>query len=102
MGKPVWWIVAIIISAGVARGELETPKNQPVEIKSCGQTTYENGLATARENVAIHIGDTDIYSDYAQYNPRTHEIALEGHVRIYRDINLYVAETATYNTETKE
>src|SRR6476661_459735 len=60
-------------------------RDQPVEITSTGQTAYENGLATARENVAIHMGDTDIYADYAQYNSRNHDITVNGNVRIYRD-----------------
>src|SRR5262249_58013004 len=66
------------------------------------QTTYENGLATARDNVAIHIGNTDIYADYAQYNSSTHDVTLRGHVRIYRDISLYIADSGVYNTETKK
>jgi LPS-assembly protein len=102
MGKQVWSLIIFFLSSGIACGEINTPKNQPVEITSTGQTNYENGLATAHDNVAIHIGDTDLYSDYAQYNSRTHEIVLEGHVRIYRDVNLYLAESAVYNTETKE
>jgi len=73
-----------------------------MEITSTGETTYENGLATARDNVAIHIGKTDIYADYAQYNPSTHDVALRGHVRIYREASLYIAESGVYNTETKK
>ena len=73
-----------------------------MEITSSGQTNYENGLATARDNVAIHIGDTDIYADFAQYNSRTHEVLVEGHVRIYRDVNMYVGERAIYNIDTKQ
>src|SRR5579864_8437444 len=85
-----------IFSAG------ETLQNQPVEITSSGETTYQNGMATARDNVAIHIGDTDIYSDFAQYNSRTHEISVDGNVRIYRDVDLYVADHAIYNVDTKQ
>jgi len=76
--------------------------HEPVEITSTGETTYENGVATARDNVAIHIGDTDIYGDFAQYNSRTHEVSVEGHVRIYRDVNIYVAEHGVYNIDTKQ
>jgi hypothetical protein len=82
-------------------GEIKTPENGPIEITSTGQTTYENGLATARDNVAIHIGNTDIYADYAQYNPPRHDVELRGHVRIYRDASLYNADSGIYNTETK-
>ena len=73
-----------------------------MEITSTGETSYENGLATARDNVAIHVGDTDIYADYAQYNSRTHEVLAVGHVRIYRDVNLYIADRGIYNIDTKK
>jgi len=85
MRKPVLLLVALLSAAGFIRGEIKTPENAPIEITSTGQTTYENGVATARDNVAIHVGDTDIYADYAQYNSTTHEVELRGHVRIYRD-----------------
>ena len=77
-------------------------EHEPVEITSTGETTYENGVATARDNVAIHIGDTDIYGDFAQYNSRTHEVSVEGHVRIYRNVNIYVADRGVYNIDTKQ
>ena len=95
-------IATLLASAGLILGEIKTPENAPIEITSTGETTYENGLATARDNVAIHIGNTDIYADYAQYNPATHDVELRGHVRIYRDVSLYVAENGIYNTETKK
>ena len=102
MRKPASLFAALLLTAEFAGGAIETPKNQPIEITSTGQTTYENGLATARDNVAIHIGDTDIYSDFAQYNSQKHEVFVEGHVRIYRDVNLYTGERAVYNIDTKE
>ncbi len=92
----------LVLSAGFAGGAIETPKNQPVEITSTGDTNYENGLATARDNVAIHVGDTDIYADSAKYNSQTHEIVVQGNVRIYRDVSLYLTDHAIYNTDTKE
>ena len=102
MRKPVSLFAALLLAAELAGGAIDTPKNQPVEITSSGQTTYENGLATARDNVAIHIGDTDIYADFAQYNSQKHEVLVEGHVRIYRDLNFYTGERAVYNIDTKE
>src|ERR1700681_4605687 len=96
-------IFFMVLAAGVAGGaKNNAPDPEAVEITSSGETTYENGVATARDNVAIHIGDTDIYGDFAQYNSRTHEISVEGHVRIYRDVNLYVADRGTYNIDTKQ
>lgn len=75
---------------------------QPIEINATGGTNYDNGIATARENVAIHIGDTDIYGDRADYNTETHDVHVYGNVRIYRGTEVYVGERGTYNTETKK
>jgi LPS-assembly protein len=102
MRKPALLLVILLASAGLGNGEIKTPENVPIEITSTGETTYEDGLATARDNVAIHMGDTDIYADYAQYNSNTHEIELRGHVRIYRDVSFYTAESGVYNTDTKQ
>ena len=102
MAKPLWALAAFCFAIDFAAAAIDTPKNQPVEITSSGQTTYENGLATARDNVAIHIGDTDIYADFAQYNSQKHEVLVEGNVRIYRDVNMYAGERAIYNIDTKE
>jgi LPS-assembly protein len=102
MRTQVLLIATLLASAGLIQGATKTPENAPIEITSTGETTYENGLATARDNVAIHIGNTDIYADYAQYNSATHDVELRGHVRIYRDTSLYIAESGIYNTETKK
>lgn len=74
---------------------------QPLEITSTGGTSYDNGIAIARGNVAIHSGDADIYGDSAEYNTSTHEVRIEGNVRIYRGLEFYVGDRAIYNTETK-
>jgi LPS-assembly protein len=124
MRKLVLLLSGLLASIGFVRGELKTPENVPIEITSTGETTYENGLATARGNVAIHVGDTDIYADYAQYNSSTHEVELRGHVRIYRDkptattpnkhpkkygdeepsqdASFYHADSGIYNIDTKQ
>jgi lipopolysaccharide assembly outer membrane protein LptD (OstA) len=72
-----------------------------MEITASGDTNYENGLATAHGNVAIHTGDADIYADSVRYNPKTHDILAEGHVRIYRTTGTFIGDRAIYNTETK-
>jgi len=95
----------IFLAVGLASAATKTQRpseHEPVEITSSGETTYENGVATARDNVAIHIGDTDIYGDFAQYNSQTHEVSVEGHVRIYRDTSVYIAERGVYNIDTKQ
>jgi LPS-assembly protein len=81
--------------------DLEGPGKLPIEITSTGQTTYENGIATARDNVAIHFGDTDIYSDFAQYDTAKRTILLRGNVRIYRGNTIYLGKEATYDVDTK-
>lgn len=103
MRTPVWGVFFTFVAAGFLNAaNTTTSDHQPVEITSTGETTYDNGVATARDDVAIHIGDTDIYGDFAQYNSRTHEVLVRGHVRIYRDVSLYVAEEGVYNIDTKQ
>ncbi|MFN2509656.1 MAG: hypothetical protein ABR589_12900, partial [Chthoniobacterales bacterium] len=101
MRKLAFLIFALLFGAPLAL-TAESLKGQPIEITSSGGTTYDNGIASARDNVAIHIGDTDIYADAADYDTRTHEVHVEGNVRIYRGLDLYVGDRGTYNTETKE
>src|SRR5438094_7330706 len=99
---PILFFVLFVAARSGTAIDIETPKNQPIEITSTGETRYENGVAIARDNVAIHVGDTDIYADSARYDSQRHEISAEGHVHIYRDDELYVAEHGTYNLDTKE
>ncbi len=93
----VTWFLAMLAGAEL---HAQGPENAPVEITSSGGTTYDNGIAVARENVAIRFGDTDIYSDYARYDATTRDVELRGNVRIYRAGNLYVSDSAGYNLGT--
>lgn len=102
MVRLFWASALLIFSTCLVGAAIETPKNQPIEITSTGETTYEGGVATAHDNVAIHVGDTDIYADKGRYNSTTHEVYVEGNVRIYRDVNMYVGQSAIYNLDTKE
>ncbi len=100
-------LVLLLIVLSCATAFAQTAENnslgkQPMEITATGGTSYLDGVATARENVAIHSGDTDIYGDKATYNPQTHEVRVEGSVRIYRGTQLFVGEGGTYNTETEK
>jgi lipopolysaccharide export system protein LptA len=94
-------VLGLFFASSIAYAEVGTEK-QPLEITATGDTNYQNGLAIAHGNVAIHTGDADIYSDSATYNPKTHDIVAEGHVRIYRTAGIFVGERAIYNTETKK
>jgi LPS-assembly protein len=94
-------VLGLFCASSLMAAAVGTEK-QPLEITASGDTNYENGLATAHGNVAIHTGDADIYADSATYNPKTHDIVAEGNVRIYRTVGTFVGERAIYNTETKE
>ncbi|MEP6955660.1 MAG: hypothetical protein ABI883_02455, partial [Chthoniobacterales bacterium] len=96
----IFALVAAVAHAQTA--ENNSLKGQPLEITSTGGTTYEDGVAVATDNVALHIGDVDIYADSARYDTNTKVVDLNGNVRIYRGISLYVGDHGTYNTETKE
>jgi LPS-assembly protein len=100
MRRQVLTVLGLFWTSAFAFGQAGTEK-QPMEITASGETKYENGLATAHGNVAIHTGDADIYADSVRYNPKTHEVFAEGHVRIYRTVGTFIGERAIYNTETK-
>jgi lipopolysaccharide assembly outer membrane protein LptD (OstA) len=100
MRRLVLTVLGLFCACASAFGQAGTEK-QPMEITASGETKYENGLATAHGNVAIHTGDADIYADSVRYNPKTHEVLAEGHVRIYRTAGTFIGERAIYNTETK-
>ncbi|HZE13125.1 MAG TPA: LPS assembly protein LptD, partial [Chthoniobacterales bacterium] len=95
-------ILGLFCACSWAFGAAVGTQQQPMEITASGDTNYQDGLATAHGNVAIHAGDADIYADKATYNPKTHDVIAEGHVRIYRTAGTFIGEKAIYNTETKE
>jgi hypothetical protein len=101
MRKLLLPVFGLLSAAVLAHAELASEK-QPIEITATGDTNYQDGLATAHGNVAIHTGDSDIYADSAQYNPKTREVVVEGHVRIYRAAGLFVGDRAIYNIDTKK
>ena len=101
MRKLLLPVFGLLCTATLAKAELASEK-QPIEITATGDTNYQDGLATAHGNVAIHAGDSDIYADSAQYNPKTREVFAEGHVRIYRATGLFVGDRAIYNIDTKK
>src|SRR6516165_1481329 len=101
MRSLVFLLAGLFASAGLIHGEFKTPENAPIEITSTGQTTYENGLATARDNVVIHIGNTEICADYPHCTSPTRDVSFRGHVRTCPDLSLYTADSRVYHTETK-
>jgi len=101
MRKLLLPIFGLLCAAPLAQAQLAS-QQQPIEITASGDTNYQDGVATAHGNVAIHAGDADIYADSARYNPKTREVLVEGHVRIYRTTGLFVGDRAIYNVDTKQ
>ena len=102
MRKLIFLIFALVSPAVLGQtAENASLKGQPIEITASGGTNYQGGIATARDNVRISVGDTDIYADAAEYNAETKVVRVEGNVRIYRGAELYVGESGSYNTETR-
>ena len=103
MRRLVFLFSALLSQAALAQTAADQSlSGQPIEIHATGGTSYNNGIATARGNVAIHSGDTDIYGDSAEYNTETHDVRVFGNVRIYRGTEVYLGDSGTYNTETKK
>jgi hypothetical protein len=64
MRKLVILIFTLLSGAALAQTpDPPTLGDQPIEITSTGGTNYENGIATARDNVSIRLADADIYAD---------------------------------------
>jgi lipopolysaccharide export system protein LptA len=102
MRRLILSFLGLVFAGSLASAAEVGTEKQPIEITASGSTNYDGGIARAHGNVAIHAGDADIYADSATYNPKTHDIVAEGHVRIYRATGLFVGDRAIYNTETKE
>src|SRR5262245_43797430 len=102
MRKLLLPVFGLLCTGTLAQAAELVSEKQPIEITATGNTNYQDGLATAHGDVAIHTGDSDIYADVAQYNPKTREVVVEGHVRIYRANTLFVGDRAIYNIDTKK
>ena len=86
----------------VASAQFGSFNDVPVEIRSDGETRFEDGVALAENNVQIHFRGTDIYCDYAEYNPETREALLVGNIRIYHEGQILTGQRAVYNLESKQ
>lgn len=91
-------VVALWSVAG--HGQLGTFADVPVEIDA-EQTRFVGGVAVAENNVVIRYAGTSIQCDYAEYNPDTRDALLRGNIRVYREGQVFTAERAFYNFETK-
>jgi len=85
-----------------ARAQFGSFTDVPVEIRADGETRFVDGVAVAEDNVQIHFRGTDIYCDYAEYNPETREVLLVGNIRIYNDEQVLNGQRAVYNLESRQ
>ena len=100
MRRPLLFFAMLLLFATGARAQFGSFGDVPIEI-TAEETRMEAGLAVAEQNVMIRYGTTTIYCDYAQYNPETRDVLVQGNVRIYREGRVFTGDRALYNLETK-
>ncbi len=93
-------IAVLLLSLPGARAQFGSFGDVPIEINA-DETRFEGGLAVAEREVVIRYGGTTIYCDFAQYNPDTRDVLVQGNVRIFRDGQQFTGERGVYNLETK-
>lgn len=93
-------LALMILSIAGARAQIGSFGDFPIEINA-EETRLESGIAVAEGNVVIQYGTILIYCDFAQYNPDTRDVLVQGNVRLYRDGQLFTGDRALYNLETK-
>lgn len=99
--KRLLFSVALLLACSpIARAQFGSFGDVPIEINA-EETRFEGGVAVADRDVLIRYGNVTIYCDYAQYNPDTRDVLVQGNVRIYREGQLFTGERALYNLETK-
>ncbi len=86
----------------------DTPEEQQLEdtdlfLTSTGESTVENGVFTARQNVELLYGKVSMYADEIIYDSHTRWARAFGNVRLFRgDGTLLVGQSMEYNTRTGE
>jgi len=82
------------------REKIKTPENAPIEITSTGETTYE----IVWQRRAIMWRFTWQYRHLRRLRTiqfHHDDVELRGHVRIYRDLSLYVADSGVLTPKQK-
>ncbi len=93
-------LALLVCGLSGARAQFGSFGDVPIEINA-EETRFENGIAVADRDVVIRYGDTTIYCDFAQYNPDTRDVLVQGNVRIFRGGQQMTGERGVYNLETK-
>jgi lipopolysaccharide assembly outer membrane protein LptD (OstA) len=102
MRKSLVFLIFLTMGVGAGRAQFGSFSDVPVEIRADGETRLDGGVAVAEDNVQIHFRGTDIYCDYAEYNPETREVLLIGNIRIYHEGKILNGQRGVYNLEKRE
>lgn len=102
MRKQVYALLAVALTSVPALAQFGSFTDVPVEIRADGETRFVGGVAVAENNVQIHFRGTDIYCDYAEYNPETREVLLSGNIRVYSEGKILTGQRAVYNLESRK
>ncbi len=102
MPRSVYGLLAVVLFASTVAAQFGSFSDVPVEIRADGETRFVGGVAVAENNVQIHFQGTDIYTDYAEYNPETREVLLQGNIRIYNEGRILTGQRAVYNLESRK
>lgn len=102
MRKLILALMGLPVLCLPARAQFGSFTDVPVEIRADGETRFVDGVAVAENNVQIHFRGTDIYCDYAEYNPETREVLLVGNIRIYNEDQVLNGQRAVYNMESRQ
>jgi LPS-assembly protein len=100
MRKLLASLALVLALVAGARAQFGSFADVPIEINA-EETRIEGGIAVAERNVVIRYGTVLIYADFAQYDPETRDVLVQGNVRLYREGQLFTGERALYNLETK-
>jgi lipopolysaccharide assembly outer membrane protein LptD (OstA) len=94
--------LCLLAALSTARAQFGSFGDFPVEITADGGTRFDEGIAIAENNVQIHYGEYSIFSDYAEYNPDTRDVLLNGNIRIYTPDQVLTGQRALFNLESKQ
>jgi LPS-assembly protein len=72
-----------------------------IEITADGTNSFIGDVATADDNVVVHVKGDVIFADHIIYDRSTHVMIATGNVRIFTNGKVYRGDSITYNPDTK-
>jgi hypothetical protein len=99
------WLFAlplVLLAPLAVRAQVPAIGDLPVDIPQADQTYFENGVAVADGNVELQYGTTTIYADHIEYHKDIADVLAIGHVRIFREGEIFVGDRAVYNLQSRQ